>query len=66
MSNRDYSTQVDASDILARMLGLQLRAAYVEGSKGLHLVFEGGHTLFIVGEEVSISAGLLEDSGPLH
>jgi hypothetical protein len=66
MSNRDYVTQADAADILGRLIGLQLRTAYVEGSQGLHLVFDGGHILIITGEEVCFSAGRLENSEPLH
>jgi hypothetical protein len=66
MPNADYITQANAADILDRVTGLSLKTAYVEGEKGLHLIFDGGYVLIITGEFVCISAGRLEDSGPLH
>jgi hypothetical protein len=66
MSSMDYTTQADATDILERVRGLALKTAYVEGEKGLHLVFDGGYVLIITGEFVCISAGRMEDSGKLH
>jgi hypothetical protein len=66
MPSADYATQAPPAEILERLTGLQLKDAYIEGEGGLHLVFEGGHILFIAGDRVCISVGRLEDSAPLH